>query len=88
MRMTRTKVRGSIVVVRLRVWEGRQENSLRTVCWISEALYTKYRWSMHTPLGPVILQKMGEIIPYMGNRSQVKSYQVRDTVPQKTSQVF
>jgi len=30
---------------------GRQENSLRTVCYNSEVLYTNTGWSVHSPLG-------------------------------------
>ena len=36
---------------------GRQENSLRTVCSISQVLYTNTGWSVHTCLGQAYILK-------------------------------
>jgi len=36
---------------------GRQENSLRTVCSISQVLYTNTGWSVHTYLGQAYILK-------------------------------
>ena len=36
---------------------GRQENSLRTVCSISQVLYTNTGWSVHTSLGQAYILK-------------------------------
>src|SRR6266705_7160428 len=45
----RGKVEGSMVEV-----GGRQENSLRTVRYISQVLYTNTGWSVRSPLGPAL----------------------------------
>jgi hypothetical protein len=42
----RDRVRSSMVAYKAKTLGGRQENSLRTVRWIYESLYTKYRWSV------------------------------------------
>src|SRR6266581_3275136 len=52
---------------------GRQENSLRTVRYISRVLYTNTGWSVHSPLGPALRQKRVQSIHiwYKGNESAV-----------------
>ena len=53
---------------------GRQENSLRTVCSISQVLYTNTGWSVHTCLGQAYILKwaahtLGQVqIQVMGER--------------------
>jgi len=44
-------VQRRVELVGAQLWEGRQENSLRTVCSISQVLYTNTGWSVHTYLG-------------------------------------
>jgi len=60
---------GSMVVV----VGGRQENSLRTVHYNSEVLYTNTGWSVCNPLGLALQIGMGAIYTYMvqGNESAV-----------------
>jgi len=44
-------------LVRAQLWEGRQENSLRTVRSISQVLYTNTGWSVRTCLGQAYILK-------------------------------
>src|SRR6266705_4075627 len=64
----RGKVEGSMVEV-----GGRQENSLRTVRYISEVLYTNTGWSVRSPLGPALQSRRVQSIHiwYKGNESAV-----------------
>jgi len=42
--------------------EGRQENSLRTVRYNSEVLYTNTGWSVHSPLGLALHERQVQSI--------------------------
>ena len=52
---------------------GRQENSLRTVRYNSEVLYTNTGWSVRSPLGLAVTLETGAIYTYMvqGDESAV-----------------
>jgi len=52
---------------------GRQENSLRTVRYNSEVLYTNTGWSVHSPLGLALHKQRVQSIHiwYKGNESAV-----------------
>src|SRR5712691_2387494 len=64
----RGRVEGSMVTGR-----GRQENSLRTVRYNSEVLYTNTGWSVCSPLGPALHKRRVQSIHiwYKGNESAV-----------------
>jgi len=53
----RGRVEGSMVEV-----GGRQENSLRTVRYNSEVLYTNTGWSVHSPLGLALHERQVQSI--------------------------
>src|SRR6266705_5913575 len=52
---------------------GRQENSLRTVRYNSEVLYTNTGWSVHSPLGLALYKRWVQSIHiwYKGDESAV-----------------
>jgi len=55
--------------------EGRQENSLGTVHYNSEVLYTNTGWSVCSPLGPAFIGVTGAIYTYMVQQSESAVWQ-------------